>query len=293
MLKSMTGFGSFEEEDETCFQRWEIKSVNSKQLNLRFKIPQYLSAWEPSWEQEVRSFASRGRVEASLTVQLASVEASPLQLNHIFLESMISQLEAVARKKGHTFFPDYTQLMRLTHIWQETGIPGDSDIGDRLTRGLQQALLDWDSSRAREGEAIQGELLERTKYMEKQLSHLQEMVKGIPGEKLSKLQQRVRDLLPDNGAEPDQNRLTQELAVLADKLDVSEELSRLGTHLQAITNLLQKGDEGGRKLDFLLQECFREVNTCGNKAQDAQVSQVVVDVKTELEKCREQAQNLE
>ncbi|MEF8889508.1 MAG: YicC/YloC family endoribonuclease [Desulfohalobiaceae bacterium] len=293
MFKSMTGYGAYQEQDDICFQRWEIKSVNSKQLSLRFKAPQYMSPWEPLWEREVRSFASRGRVEAVLTLQITSAEASPLQLDQGGLESMIGQLEEVARKKGHTFVPDYTQIMRLGSLWQETGLPGEADLGERLTRGLRHALRDWDASRSREGEALQGELRQRVGTMQGQLEKLRDITESVPREKLAKLQQRVRDLLPEGTAEMDRDRLPQELALLADKLDVSEELSRLGTHLGALEDLLQQGGEGGRKLDFLLQECFREANTCGNKIQDARASQVVVEVKTELEKCREQAQNLE
>jgi uncharacterized protein (TIGR00255 family) len=293
MLKSMTGYGAHEEQDEICFQRWEIKSVNGKQLSLRFRTPQYLSPWEPVWEREVRSFASRGRVDAVLTLQITSAEASPFRLDRSGLESMIGQLEQVAREKGHTFIPDYTQIMRLPGLWQETGLPRDADVGDRLTRGLQQALREWDAARSREGEALQLELQGRVATMRGQLERITEMSADLARNKLDKLQQRARELLPEDSGELDQERLTQELGLLADKLDVSEELSRLGTHLDALEDLLHQGGEGGRKLDFLLQECFREVNTCGNKAQDAHVSQVVVDMKTELEKCREQAQNLE
>jgi len=293
MLKSMTGYGAHEEQDEICFQRWEIKSVNGKQLSLRFKTPQYLSPWEPVWEREVRSFASRGRVDAVLTLQITSAEASPFRLDRSGLESMLGQLEEVAREKGHTFLPDYTQIMRTSSLWQETGLPQEADLGDRLSRGLRRALEEWDEARSREGEALQRELQGRVATMRGQLERITEMSADLARNKLDKLQQRVRDLFPEGSGELDQERLTQELGLLADKLDVSEELSRLGTHLDALEELLRKGEEGGRKLDFLLQECFREANTCGNKAQDAQVSQVIVDVKTELEKCREQAQNLE
>ncbi len=294
MFKSMTGYGAHEEQDDICYQRWEIKSVNGKQLSLRFKTPQYLSPWEPVWEREVRAYASRGRVDAMLTLQITSPEASPLKLDRGGLENMLSQLQEVAREKGHGFTPDFTQIMRKSSLWQETALPGEVDLGDRLTRGLRRALEEWDATRAREGEAMQRELQDRVATMRGQLERITEMSGELARNKLDKLQQRVRELLPEGSAEMDQERLLHELALLADKLDVSEELSRLGTHLGALEELLRGGDdEGGRKLDFLLQECFREANTCGNKAQDARVSQVVVDVKTELEKCREQAQNLE
>jgi len=294
MFKSMTGYGAHEEQDEVCFQRWEIKSVNGKQLSLKLKTPQYLSPWEPVWEREIRSVASRGRVDAVLTLQLVSAEVSPLTLDRSGLESMLGQLEQVAREKGHAFAPDYTQIMRIPSLWQETGLPGETDLGDRLTRGLRMALEEWDAARSREGEAMQRELQGRVATMRSHLERITEMSADLARNKLDKLQQRVRDLLPEDSGEPDQERLTQELGLLADKLDVSEELSRLGTHLDALDELLRHGgSEGGRKLDFLLQECFREANTCGNKAQDARVSQAVVEMKTELEKCREQAQNLE
>ena len=112
-------------------------------------------------------------------------------------------------------------------------------------------------------------------------------------EKIRLLRERLADSLSQSGLDLDESRFLQEIVILTDKVDVSEELTRLAAHLERMRQLLAQGQDAGRKLDFTLQECFREINTCGNKLQDAQLSAIIVDFKNELEKCREQAQNLE
>ncbi len=293
MLKSMTGYGSHREQDKECAQIWEIKSVNAKQLSLKFRLPALLSPWEPVWDQKVRRAAERGRVEVTLSLQILRPEMLPLQLNGPALQAMFHQLEHFAEQQGQPFTPDLNQALRISGLWQETSIPSESDLGSRMEAGLGKALSDWDASRSREGEALQSDLLERMERLADWNAELQEKSSGLAREKLERLQSRMAELLVQQEAQPDEQRLLQEMALLADKVDVSEELTRLRAHIDTLQDHLRRGSAGGRKLDFLLQECFREINTCGNKAQDTEVSRLVVDLKTELEKCREQVQNLE
>ncbi len=289
----MTGYGSYEIKDHVCSQAWEIKSVNSKQLSLRWNIPKFLVSFEPVLEQEIRSVAIRGRVEIYLQLQFIESGVIPVQFNRSMAEAMLSQLKKLAFHYGDEFRPDYNMFLNLSSLWQEASVPAQDELGQKLVAGLKEALKNWDRSRIQEGAALKNDLLARVEKLGKYIADIEAQAKNLPEEKFQTLQDRILSLLGNTNHQLDKERMWQELALLSDKLDVSEELTRLKTHLQAIPQILQSEQAGGRKLDFFLQECFREINTCGNKAQDALVSQHVVDFKTELEKCREQAQNLE
>jgi len=293
MFRSMTGFGSYEEKDEICAQFWEIRSVNGKQLSVRLKLPSFVSGFEPAWERMVRDHAQRGRVEVSLQLTLLRREDMPVTLNEPLAEHMFEQLEAAARQRGRAFQPDYNRLVTVSSLWQEIGAEQAGRLESPLTSGLEQALHSWNESRQKEGQAMKDDLASRLERMQGWMTDLEQITPGLAEERLQILRERVAKLLEGFDSAPGEDRMLQELALLADKLDVSEELTRLKTHLDTLAGHVQAEDAGGRNLDFLLQECFREINTCGNKAQNTEVSRLVVDFKSELEKCREQVQNVE
>ena len=163
---------------------------------------------------------------------------------------------------------------------------------ERLEEGLIAALEDWNESRETEGAALARDMTSRIAQMEEWVSRIDERAPEIKEERAAVMRERLNEALEAvNGL--DENRFLQEITILADRLDVTEELTRLHTHLARLHELLDAGKDAGRRLDFTLQECFREINTCGNKIPDVQLSRMVVDFKNELEKCREQVQNLE
>ena len=291
MVKSMTGYGSLSQESDTCAQHWEIRSVNSKQFSLRFRVPHYLKGYEQSWERQIRQACNRARIEVDLNVQLSRPEAVPVSLNRPQARAMLDQLSELAREAGVTFEPDVNRLMNVSGVWQETSTVQEDNLASELSQGLEQALEDWNQSRVREGQALRADLEHRLELMKQWLQELEGSAQDLAREKFTTLQDRVQTLL--DSTQLDQDRMYQELALLADKLDVTEELVRLRAHLSNLSELLAADDDNGRKLDFVLQECFREINTCGNKAQNTAVSSLAVNIKTELEKCREQVQNLE
>ncbi|WP_300949678.1 DUF1732 domain-containing protein, partial [uncultured Desulfovibrio sp.] len=154
-------------------------------------------------------------------------------------------------------------------------------------------LDDWTRSRATEGAALAADLEDRVRHMEEWTRELAAHAPAIKKERAEALRARIGEFLAPEGLGLEEARFLQEVAVLMDRLDVSEELTRLGAHLERLRQLLRGGGDAGRRLDFTLQECFREINTCGNKIPDIRLSRLVVDFKNELEKCREQVQNLE
>jgi len=292
MLRSMTGFGRCFLEEESLTQVWEIRSVNGRHLDIRWRLPLPARSLEPVLEKLVKSHASRGRLEISLFMQQRQVREN-VSLNEEQADAMFEAISSFADSRGDNFVPDYNRLIGLSFLWED-GLPEtDDSLGESLARGLEMALEDWNESRGLEAIALRKDLLTRILRIEEWVTRIVERAPGIKEERFLQVRERLSDLLERQGQELEEGRFLQEIALMADKLDVSEELTRLSVHLERLRELLSLGRDAGRKLDFTMQECFREITTCGNKIQDVQVSQLVVDVKNELEKCREQVQNLE
>ena len=292
MLRSMTGFGRCFLEDERWSQVWEIRSVNNRHLDVRWRLPVQARSLEPVLEKLVRSQASRGRLEIFLFLQ-DNQGRENLKLNEGQADAMLEEIAAFAHARGDTFSPEYSRLLNISFLWED-GLPENDDaLHTVLEQGLATALEDWNQSREIEGKALGQDLLTRILRMEEWLDRIRERAPSVKEERFEQVRERLIDVLDRVGQELDEGRFMQEIALMADKLDVSEELTRLGVHLERLRELLGQGRDAGRKLDFTIQECFREISTCGNKIQDVQVSRLVVDVKNELEKCREQMQNLE
>ena len=292
MLRSMTGFGRYYIEDAEFTQTWEIRSVNSRYLDLRWHLPRTARSLEAAFEKIVRRHTSRGRVEISLDLQFSS-QAETGGFNRAKAEAMLSAIKDLARREGVDWRPDYSPLLGAAHLWDEHDLGPEMELDAALSRGLELALQDWNESRATEARALEQDLASRILRMEEWSKNIEEHAPTFKAERTSLLRERLAQALVEQGLEPDESRLMQEVVILADRLDVSEEITRLRTHLERLRELLDSGQDAGRRLDFTLQECFREINTCGNKIQDAQISRLVVDFKNELEKCREQAQNIE
>ncbi|MEG6502078.1 MULTISPECIES: YicC/YloC family endoribonuclease [unclassified Desulfovibrio] len=293
MLRSMTGFGRCLVENTRTIQQWEVKSVNSRHLDLKWRLPLPVRSLEPRLEKVVRRFASRGRVDISLTLQYAPGEIPVARFDAGQANAMLDSLYSLAQARGDDFMPDYSALMQIPSLWNDSSEEMDEDVTTSLEEGLALALEDWNEARAAEGRALATDMHSRILRMEEWTGLIAERAPAIKEERANIMRERLGEALAQNGQELEEGRFLQEIVVLADRLDVSEELTRLSTHLERLHDLLQAGRDAGRRLDFTLQECFREINTCGNKLPDVQLSRLVVDFKNELEKCREQVQNLE
>ena len=293
MLRSMTGFGRCLVENTRTIQQWEVKSVNSRHLDLKWRLPLPVRSLEPRLEKVVRRFASRGRVDISLTLQYAPGEIPVARFDAGQANAMLDSLYSLAQARGDDFMPDYSALMQIPSLWNDSSEEMDEDVTTSLEEGLALALEDWNEARAAEGRALATDMHSRILRMEEWTGLIAERAPAIKEERANIMRERLGEALAQNGQELEEGRFLQEIVVLADRLDVSEELTRLSTHLARLHDLLQAGRDAGRRLDFTLQECFREINTCGNKLPDVQLSRLVVDFKNELEKCREQVQNLE
>lgn len=292
MLRSMTGFGRCFLEDSLCSQVWEIRSVNGKHLDVRWRLPLEARPFESSLEKILKQHASRGRVEVSLSLTFFSLQNAPV-FNEDLANVMLETIETFAQNRGDGYEADYNRLLSMGALWENPLDDMDEALLVSLEKGFSLALEDWNESRTTEGKALGNDLTTRLLRMEGWIEKIRERAPQIKEERFNTVQERLSELLERVGQELDESRFLQEIAVMADRLDVSEELTRLAAHSDRVRELLAQGADAGRKLDFTLQECFREVTTCGNKVQDLQVSRLIVDLKNELEKCREQVQNIE
>lgn len=293
MLRSMTGFGRCLTETPHFTQQWEIKSVNSRHLDLKWRLPAAVRGLEARLEKVVRAHASRGRVDISLMLQHAAGSVPEPCFDSMQASAMLDALRQLAAARGDTFSPDYSALLSLPFLWGDAADEMDEEAVRQLEAGLASALEDWNESRSAEGRALAQDMNARILRMEEWLDVITLRAPAIREERMAQLRDRLSEALAGTDAELEEGRFLQEVAILTDRLDVSEELTRLRTHLDRLRELLSAGRDAGRRLDFTLQECFREINTCGNKTPDVQLSRLVVDFKNELEKCREQVQNLE
>ena len=290
---SMTGYGRFTLDESQWSQVWEVKSVNSRHLDLKWRLPVFLRSQEPALEKIVREYAARGRVELNLALTLHATDLMAPAFNSGQAQGMIRELQTLAGELGLDYKPDLNRLLNISPLWEDPMLEPDPKIMASVEQGLRAALEDWNRFRVREGEHLLADLNKRLERMRAWQQDLKRMAPEVKESRFEGARSRVQNLMERFGLEHDESRLLQELALLADRLDVTEELTRLDGHLKQLGVLLQGKGEAGKRLDFLLQECFREITTCGNKAQDSEMSMLVVDFKAELEKCREQVQNLE
>ena len=293
MPNSMTGYGKSRLESDAFTQVWEVRGVNSRFLDLKWRLPLFLRPSEAALEKVVREAVARGRLEIHLEFTPKRTDMWKARLDTGLASAMLDELESLAKAREMPYAPDLNRLLNLSQLWQEEAVDPDPNLFVTLADGLRLALADFNAARAREGQALAEDLLSRFATLADWRNQIDALTPAVKTEKMDQLVARITAVLEKAGVEPTQDRLLQETAILADKLDVSEEMTRLAGHLERLEGLVRDGGEIGKKLDFLVQEAFREINTCGNKAQNLDISRLVVDFKAELEKCREQVQNLE
>lgn len=287
----MTGFGASSVEARGATVRVEVRSVNHRHLHVKTRLPSELSAAENEIEGLVRKKLQRGSVtlHASLTLPAAARAAT---LRADVAKRYQKQVRQLARELGVEAEITLQQILSLPGVLAEAETEADAGALQRPLRkavdGALEALL---VMRRTEGEALLADLRRHAKGLAGIVARMEKrMPKVVRGHQES-LRRRVRELL--DGAAVSEADLAREIALIADKGDVAEEVARIGSHLEQIDGLLEKGGAVGRQLDFLIQELFREVNTVGSKCSDAPVAHWVVDAKTRIERLREQIQNVE
>jgi uncharacterized protein (TIGR00255 family) len=296
MIKSMTGFAGVSHEDERSSMTVTVRAVNHRHLDLQLRIPSSLVAIEPAVRTLVARSVARGRIELSLTVQLRQAPAIEVEFNEQFGRALEVALEQ-ARTRGvvaGALTPG--DLLRLPQALTIRERPAGDDaaagaLAAEAERLVERALVDLDAMRTREGASLRTDLDQRRAIV----ADLAARIVAAAAEGRQLMEQRLRDRVAELRAvvQADEALVAQEIVRTAARSDISEETERLRGHLEHWTELVDAPEPCGRKLDFLLQEMNREVNTMGSKADGPRVSELIIAAKAELEKMREQVQNAE
>ncbi len=292
MILSMTGYGTGSAQKDHASISVEIKTVNHRFLDLHLRIPREYQSLEGEIQQLVRAGLDRGRVDVSVTVQNA-VEGT-FEINANLLKGY---LEAADRLKKDFDFQDSLDLktvLSLPGILQTKESAPTEDpaaLSELLRKSVREALEGVLQMRAQEGEALRADMRRNLAVVEENSGRIREISVNSAAEHFKKLRERLDQLLPQGMVDP--QRLAQEAALLADKCDISEELARLMSHVEQYHSLMDSKEKAGKKLDFLLQEMQREANTILSKSGNLEVTNLAIAIKTDIEKLREQVQNVE
>jgi uncharacterized protein (TIGR00255 family) len=289
-MRSMTGFGCGEAELDGNKLTCELRALNHRFLDVRVRMPDELASQAFFVEQLARERLSRGRFDVGVRLEDGGGVArfSPARARAVY-ESLLLLRDELA---PGTDVP-IAALASLPQLLVEAPRTSTRGLEEALQQAFAAALTRLDDMRAREGQALARELAERLATLRSLTAGAKTLSLGAAERQLGRLRERVARLLSDMAGGPDAGRLETELALMADRSDVTEELVRLGSHFDQFEALLADPEPIGRRLEFLLQEMSREANTLGSKSQDVKLSHLVVDIKSQLEKIREQVQNVE
>jgi uncharacterized protein (TIGR00255 family) len=293
-MKSMTGFGRGEARQESTSTTWvvECSSVNRKQLEVSINLTRDLADLEPQVRNQVSAVCSRGRVSVSFKADRPMAAEAMPRLDEAVAEKYLHDLRAMAARLGLPAEMSLSELVRLPGVLvSETRETVPEDVWPTLQTALNAALKQFIEMRKAEGDHLRVEMEARLATIESLAGKIAELAPKVPEHQRELLRQRLEKAgLP---LPLEDERLIKEIALFADRTDISEELSRAASHLKQFRTYLSSDEPVGRSLDFLLQEFFREFNTMGSKCNHAAIAHHVVTAKTELEKIREQIQNVE
>ena len=292
MIKSMTGFGRSTYENEGREYIIEIKSVNNRFNDINIKMPRNLNYLEEKIRKQILSNISRGKVEVSIQLNNNSDLGKKINLNTDIAKKYIEELKKLTKE---TNIIDNINIMDVAKFPDVLNIRIDEEaeevIEKELFTALDSAINSFLDMRQKEGSKIKIDLENRIEVIKQKIEQISSISAGLVDEYIVKLETRIKELLKTDVV--DQTRLAQEVVIYSDKCSVEEEITRLKSHISQFLNLLNENIAIGKKLDFLIQEMNRETNTIGSKANNLEITNFVVDIKTELENIREQIQNIE
>jgi uncharacterized protein (TIGR00255 family) len=288
MLRSMTAFARREQPSVWGAITWELRSVNHRYLETSLRLPEALRGLESPARERIAAALSRGKVEGTLKLQAAGVAATAITLNFPLVERLLDVAAELEHQMGPGTGLRLIDVLRWPGVVNETE-PDLDEIKTTILGALDAALAELIATREREGQRT-GELLsQRSEAMRVQVAR----VRARRPEVLARWRDKLLSRLADIPAEADPGRLEQELVLIAQRLDVDEELDRLDTHLDEIQAVFERPEPVGRRLDFLMQELNREANTLSSKSADADTTRAAVELKVLIEQMREQIQNIE
>ncbi|MGI6262440.1 MAG: YicC/YloC family endoribonuclease [Succiniclasticum sp.] len=303
MLRSMTGFGRGTYEEENFSIVIEIKTVNHRYTETSIRMPRFLNPLEDRIRKTILASVARGRIDVFITASYTSEDAVQVHVDKPLARAYHQALLEVGSAIGvaDPVFNDQAEILylsRVPDVIQTVEGPFDEDHWwPKVKTALDQAVASLVKMREDEGRNIEGDFYRRLDIIEQDVNRIEErapqVVKEYETKLLARLKERLQELQPETGVAIDPERVLQEVAIFADRVSITEEIVRLKSHIRQFRTFLQSGEPVGRKLDFLIQEFNREANTIASKANDFELAKTVVEIKAEIEKIREQIQNIE
>ncbi len=292
MVKSMTGYGRAVETVNAREFTVELRSVNNRYLDCSVKLPRSLTFAEEAVKQAVKATISRGKVDVFITVRSEGVSDVKVSLNTSMVEGYLTAMKQMVTDFGVQDDISVSLISRMPEVFtvEKPEVDEEQLLAD-LMGVVNQALANYDAMRAAEGKALENDLRSRGNTIAELVSQVEAGNGQTVIDYRTRLYNKLKEVLANTALE--ESRILTEAAIFADKVAVDEETVRLRSHLEQMNNMLTTGGAIGRKLDFLLQEMNRESNTIGSKCSDVKLARIVVDIKAELEKIREQTQNIE
>ena len=292
MVKSMTGYGRAVETVNGREFTVEVRSVNNRYLDCSVKLPRSLSFAEETVKQAVKATISRGKVDVFISVHSEGAADVKVSLNAAMVEGYLAAMKQMVADYGVQDDISVSLVSRMPEVFTVEKPEVDEDqLREDLMRVVNQALAHYDAMRAAEGKALEADLRSRGNTIRELVSQVEAGNGQTVIDYRTRLENKLKEVLANTAI--DESRILTEAAIFADKVAVDEETVRLRSHLDQMDTMLTNGGAIGRKLDFLLQEMNRESNTIGSKCTDVRLARIVVDIKAELEKIREQTQNIE
>lgn len=292
MILSMTGYGRGSKANTEYAVTIDLKSVNHRFLELNFKLPKSFTYLEDKLRREISSRLSRGKLDIIISVERFSSTDFQISLNRPVVASYINAIQNLQTEFNLSGNIELQNIIQLPEVFTTSQVQDDTELlNDLAVQAVNEALDAMVVMRQTEGEKLYQDLQQKITILQCLRQKLVEFSPSVVLSYKEKLTKRIQELT--EGIEIDPNRIATEIAIFADKSDINEELIRLESHLHQLLNTLDLTEPVGRKLDFIIQELNREINTIGSKANDLQIAQIVIDFKAELEKLREQIQNIE
>ena len=293
MIRSMTGYGKQSLSIEGREYQIEIKSVNHRYLDINIKMPKTLSYLEDTIKKEISEKIKRGKIDVFITFENNSQEGKNIKINKELAKLYINQLKELAQEEKISSNIEVIEIAKFPDILTIKVDEEDEKIKQEIMQTTQEATSKIIEMKNIEGEKIAQDLLQRISNIENKIMEISEKSTGLIQEYVVKLEKRIQEILKTE--EIDKSRLAQEVVIYADKCSIEEEITRLKSHIYQFKNLISNNENEtkGKKLDFIIQEMNRETNTIGSKANNLEITNGVIDIKTELEDIREQIQNIE
>ncbi len=292
MIKSMTGYGSAQGTSGQIEISIELRSVNNRFLDCNIRMPRVYTAFEDAMKSLVQKYISRGKVDIFVTIDSGKADDFTISINEALADAYMDAFKKLADRYGIENDVTTLALSRQQDVLKIEKNEADADkLCADICAVLENALIGFNSMRTVEGEKLYNDILSRVTEIERLTAMAEERSPKTVSEYRARLEQKMKEVLENT--EIEESRILTEAAIFADRVAINEETVRLRSHIAQLRDILNSSEPVGRKIDFLVQEFNREANTIGSKGNDTQMSRVVVDLKAEIEKIREQIQNIE